>query len=149
MVEYLCVVAPALVHWLEEELCHAYRNAIMFCVNFTFANLRIARGETVIKIPSKRTGRPLTLEEIDGDIQNYVKSLRATGTPMSVPVVLAAAEGIVRAMNRTLFLLSMVVVLTKSPLSPNAKLDLCYLYDIAAGPHEVFLKKFFPVRHRL
>ena len=61
----------------------------------------IARGEMVIKIPSKKTGRPLTLGEIDGDIQNYVKSLRATGTPTSVPIVLAAAEGIVRAMNQT------------------------------------------------
>ena len=35
----------------------------------------IARGETVSKIPSKKTGRPLTLGEIDGDVQNYVKSL--------------------------------------------------------------------------
>ena len=62
----------------------------------------IARGETVSKIPSKKTGRPLTLGEMDGDVQNYVKSLRATGTPILVPIVLAAAEGIVRAMNRTL-----------------------------------------------
>ena len=36
----------------------------------------IARGETVSKIPSKKTGRPLTLGEIDGDVQNYVKSMR-------------------------------------------------------------------------
>ena len=36
----------------------------------------IARGETVSKISSKKTGRPLTLGEIDGDIQNYVKLMR-------------------------------------------------------------------------
>ena len=64
----------------------------------------LARGETVNKIPSKKTGRPLTLGEIDGDVQNYIKSLRATGTPpcISVPIVLAAAEGIVRTRNPTL-----------------------------------------------
>ena len=56
----------------------------------------IVRGGTV-----KKTSRPLTSGEIDGDVLNYVKSLRATGTPISVPIVLAAAEGIVRAMNQT------------------------------------------------
>ena len=29
MVEYLCVVAPAFVNWLEEELCHAYVKCLL------------------------------------------------------------------------------------------------------------------------
>ena len=62
----------------------------------------VARGENVTSIPSKKTGRPLTLGKIDGDVQSYTKSLRAAGTPISVPVVIAAAEGIVQARDRTL-----------------------------------------------
>ena len=62
----------------------------------------VARGENVTSIPSKKTGRPLTLGKIDGDVQSYIKSLRAAGTPIPAPVVIAAAKGIVQARDRTL-----------------------------------------------
>ena len=62
----------------------------------------MAKGEMVSKICSKKTGRPLTLGERDGDSQNSIKSLRVTGIHISVLIVLPAAEGIVRARNQTL-----------------------------------------------
>ena len=62
----------------------------------------VAKGETVTCIPSKKAGRPLNLGDIDGEVQSYIKSLRAAGTPISAPIVIAAAEGIVRARDRTL-----------------------------------------------
>ena len=42
---------------------------------------------------------PLTLGVIDREVQaySYIKALRKAGTPVSIQVVLAAAEGIVMA----------------------------------------------------
>ena len=53
-------------------------------------------------IPSKKRGRPLTLGDIDKEVQAYIKALRKAGTPVSIQVVLAAAEGVVTARDRTL-----------------------------------------------
>ena len=47
------------------------------------------------KIPSLRHGRPLSLGELDKEVQSYIKALRAAGTPATVPVILAATEGII------------------------------------------------------
>ena len=68
------------------------------------AKVSTPRGEAVeVKsIPSKKRGRPLTLVEIDKEVQAYIKALRKAGTPVSIQVVLAAAEGVVTAMNITL-----------------------------------------------
>ena len=41
-------------------------------------------------------------EERDGKVQSYVKALRTAGTPNSASVVMAAAEGIVKAYDRTI-----------------------------------------------
>ena len=54
----------------------------------------------VTKIANKRRGRPLLLGDVDKDVQTYIRALRKAGTPISAPVVLAAAEGIVTAHNR-------------------------------------------------
>ena len=56
----------------------------------------------VKKIAVKTRGRPLLLGELDSDVQQYVKALRKAGTPVSVPVMLAAAEGVIMANNRSL-----------------------------------------------
>lgn len=53
-------------------------------------------------IPNKKRRRPLTLEDIDREVQAHIKALRKAGTPVSIQVVLAAAEGIVMAKDRTL-----------------------------------------------
>ena len=38
-------------------------------------------------IPLLRRGRPLSLGELDKEVQSYVKALRAAGTPVTVPVI--------------------------------------------------------------
>ena len=47
-------------------------------------------------------GRPLTLGNLDEKVQKYIRALRKAGTPVNARVVLAAAEGIVKATDRTL-----------------------------------------------
>ena len=56
------------------------------------------------KITNKSHGHPLLLEKLDGDVQAYLRDLRKAGTPVSVPIVLAAAEGVITANNRSLLL---------------------------------------------
>ena len=53
----------------------------------------------VKEISVKTRGRPLLLGEFDSDVKMYIKALRKAGTPVSVPVVLAAAEGVITARN--------------------------------------------------
>ena len=55
------------------------------------------------EIAVKTRGRPLLVGEFDVDIQTYIRALRKAGTPVSVPVVLAAAEGVITA-NRSALL---------------------------------------------
>ena len=63
----------------------------------------LASGKTnVTVIPTKLMGRPLTLGDIDETVQKYIKALRVAGTAISAPLVLAAAQGIVEAKDRTL-----------------------------------------------
>lgn len=44
----------------------------------------------------------MALGDLDKDVQAYLKALRRAGTPVSVPLVLAAATGLVIAKDRTL-----------------------------------------------
>ena len=53
-------------------------------------------------IAVKTRGRPPLLGELYSDVQQYVKALRKAGTPVSVPVMLAAAEGVIMANNPSL-----------------------------------------------
>ena len=39
---------------------------------------------------------------VDQEVQKYIRALRAAGTAISVPLVLAAAQGIIEAKDRTL-----------------------------------------------
>ena len=41
-------------------------------------------------------------EQLDCKVQNYIKALRNAGTPIGSSVVMAAAEGLVRAYDRSL-----------------------------------------------
>ena len=63
----------------------------------------VAGGKSSIaSIPTKRMGRPLALGDLDQEVQKYIRALRAAGTAISVPLVLAAAQGIIDAKDRTL-----------------------------------------------
>ena len=55
----------------------------------------------VAAIPSLKR-RPLTLGDIDSEVQLYIRALRAAGTPVNTAIVIAAAKGIVMTKNRTL-----------------------------------------------
>ena len=62
-------------------------------------------GATVLEmksIVSRKRGRPLTIEDVDTKVQAYIKALRKAGTSVNVNIVLAAAEGVVTAVDRTL-----------------------------------------------
>ena len=58
--------------------------------------------EQVTQLPSKKLGRPLTLGMLDSKVQQYIRSLRAAGTPINARIAIAAAEGIVKATDRTM-----------------------------------------------
>ena len=63
----------------------------------------VANGKSsVTSIPTKCMGRPLALGDFDQDVQKYIKALRAAGTAISAPLVIAAAQGIIEAKDRTL-----------------------------------------------
>ena len=51
-------------------------------------------------LPKKKQGRPLTL----GDLDQYLRALRRAGAPVNARIVLAAAEGIVKATDRTMLI---------------------------------------------
>ena len=53
-------------------------------------------------IASRKWGRPTTLGDLDTKVQAWIKALRKAGTPMNVNNVLATAEGVVTAVDRTL-----------------------------------------------
>ena len=62
-------------------------------------------GATVPEVRStayRKRGRPLTLGDVDTKVQAYIKALRKAGTPVNVNIVLAAAEGVFTAVDRTL-----------------------------------------------
>ena len=63
-------------------------------------------GQSAIveSIPSKKRGRPLTLGDLDNEVQQYVQALRTAGTPVGSSVIIAAARGIVMAKEPTLLL---------------------------------------------
>ena len=52
-------------------------------------------------LPKKKRGRPLTLGDLDGKVQQYLRALRRAGAPVNARIVLAAAEGIAKATDRT------------------------------------------------
>ena len=57
----------------------------------------------VKELPCKKTGRPLLLgDELDKQVQEYVKYMRDRGTAVNTTVVMAAAEGIVKSKDANL-----------------------------------------------
>ena len=64
---------------------------------------RVAQGDssTVGSIPSKRRGRPLTLRDLDPQVQEYIRALHEAGAPVETSVIIAAAKGIIMSVNQT------------------------------------------------
>ena len=66
------------------------------------ADLKKVGSEEITQLAKKKRGRPLTLGNIDEKVQQYIRALRKAGTPVNARIVLAAAEGIVKATDCTL-----------------------------------------------
>ena len=64
--------------------------------------LRASPGAEINSIASRKRRRPLALGVIDGDVQKFITALIKSGTPVNTPVILAAAEGIIKSKDRTL-----------------------------------------------
>ena len=57
----------------------------------------------VDSLPVCKRGRKLLLgNQLDEKVQNYIRALHSAGTPIGSSIVMAAAEGILRAFDRTL-----------------------------------------------
>ena len=55
----------------------------------------IVRGSAFKELPFKKIGRPMNIgEQIDGQVQAYIKHLRESGAPVSIAIVIAIAKGI-------------------------------------------------------
>ena len=65
---------------------------------------KVGPGEEKTQLAKKKRWRPLTLGDLDDKVQQYIKALRKAGTPVNSRVISAAAEGIVKATDRTLLL---------------------------------------------
>ena len=57
----------------------------------------LSNGESLcsIEVPERKQGRPLLLPEEIDQTKKFIQSLRASGSPVSLSIVLAAAKGIV------------------------------------------------------
>ena len=51
------------------------------------------QGESIQELPLKKNGRPLMLGELDQQVREYTRDLRAQGVVINTAVVLGAAEG--------------------------------------------------------
>ena len=65
---------------------------------------RIGPKQEISRLPEKKRGRPLTLGELDGKVLQYVRSLQRAGTLVNARIVIAAAEGIIKATDRTVLI---------------------------------------------
>ena len=65
---------------------------------------RVAQGDSspIGSIPSKKRGRPLTLGDLDPQVQQYVRALREAGAPVGTSVIIAAAKGIIMSVDQTM-----------------------------------------------
>ena len=66
------------------------------------ADLKKVGSEEEITQLTKKRGGPLTLGNFNEKVQQYIRALRKAGTPVNDGLVLAAAEGIVKATDHTL-----------------------------------------------
>ena len=85
--------------WLKSKYLDTLREA---CDEASKDPKKAGEAVTVETLETKKRKRPLKLgEEMDAAVQEYIKSLRLTGTIVNATVVMAAAEGIVAARDVT------------------------------------------------
>ena len=87
------------------------------------------RCPTVTAIPSKKKGRPLSLGELDKDVQSYIRALQVTGAPIGSAIIIAAAKGIVMSNDPTQLVENGVVTLNISFLR-----GLTFVIRLIIGP---------------
>ena len=68
----------------------------LFKTKYLNEHKRSGVAQSVVEeIPSMKRGRPLTIRELGGVVQSYIRALREAGTPINAFIVIAAANGIV------------------------------------------------------
>ena len=93
-----------LQHWKSSKWsCQIWKKVWCGCSKKRYYDqLRVSPDDTVTAVPCKKRGRPLTLGDIDQDVQKFIRGTRKAGTPINTTYVLAAARGIVVSKDRTL-----------------------------------------------
>ena len=90
---------------LKETSVRRFKNLYIGKVKLQGASSEASSNHKVQELPRMREGRPLLLpDELDYQVQEYVKELRKRGLPINTAVVVASAQGIV--MNKNPDLLS-------------------------------------------
>ena len=84
---------------LRESTVRSFKTKYLAAVK---ENRGLDHPTDVTAIPSKMRDKPLPLEEMDRKVQKYIKALREAGTPVSLPLVMAAAKGIISSKDRSL-----------------------------------------------
>ena len=95
---------------LKETSVRGWRDA--YCKELAIqSRKRPGSSISIVELPLKRRGRPLLLgEEMEREVQSFIKSNRELGTAVSTAVVMATARGVVISHDSNL--LKMVVILT-------------------------------------
>ena len=65
---------------------------------------KVGSEKEITQLAKKRRGRPLALGNLEEKVQQYIRALRKSGTPVNARVVIAVAEGIVTETDHTLLL---------------------------------------------
>ena len=87
---------------LGESTVRLFKKRYLIELDRAKENVAVGEVPEVTKIAINPRGRPLLLGEFDKDVQTYLRALRKAGTPVSAPVILAAADGVITANNRSL-----------------------------------------------
>ena len=99
-----CGNTAAVKHFTKEFPTLGESTVRLFKKQYQADLKKVGPGEEITQLAKKKRGRPLTLRDLDDKVQQYIKALRKAGTPVNSRVILAAAEGIVKATDRTLLL---------------------------------------------
>ena len=93
-----------LQHWKSSKLSYQiWKKVRCGCSkNATTTSYMFLPDDTVTAIPCKKRGRPLTLDDFDQDVQNFIRGMRKAGSPINTTCILAAAQGIVVSKDCTL-----------------------------------------------
>ena len=97
-----CGNAGAVRHFRKEFSNLGESTVRLFRKQYIAELQRKGHDQEISSLPKKKRGRPLALAELDGKFQQYLRSLRRAGAPINARIVMAAAEGIIKATDRTL-----------------------------------------------